>query len=565
VTTLIERIRHSVIGSRTLISTPFGEKPLIYADYTASGRSLGFIEDIIRDRVLPFYANTHTETSFTGAQTTALREQARSIIRRAVNGSSEDRVIFCGAGATAAINKLIDIMNLRLPDDLSRRYDLAAVIPPQDRPVVFIGPYEHHSNELPWRESIAELVVIPLNGEGQIDARALEAQLLAHAGRAMKIGSFSAASNVTGVKSDVAGISALLKKHGALAFWDYAAAAPYVGIDMNAETPLDAVFISPHKFIGGPGTPGVLVAKQSILQNRVPAVVGGGTVKYVTPVDHRYIEDHERREEGGTPGIVESIRAGLVFRLQQEVGIREIGRLEGEFVERALARFSACPGLTILGERNAPRLSIVSLRFRHGQRDLHYGFVVALLNDLFGIQMRGGCSCAGPYGHNLLGMDMAYSKAIETELDKGNMLFRPGWVRLNFNYFIDEDEFEYLVRAVELVATHGWRLLPYYHADTAAGVWRYQGLHRDLPVSLETLDFSADIPVAPGRVDQAPDLAGLCSTAERELLRENRPGPRAIVTLSEQAECLRWFVLPQEASAELDAATQGVRVLDPQC
>ncbi|MEE4144372.1 MAG: aminotransferase class V-fold PLP-dependent enzyme [Halieaceae bacterium] len=564
-TTLIERIRHSVIGSRTLISTPFGEKPLIYADYTASGRSLGFIEDIIRDRVLPFYANTHTETSFTGAQTTALREQARSIIRRAVNGSSEDRVIFCGAGATAAINKLIDIMNLRLPDDLSRRYDLAAVIPPQDRPVVFIGPYEHHSNELPWRESIAELVVIPLNGEGQIDARALEAQLLAHAGRAMKIGSFSAASNVTGVKSDVAGISALLKKHGALAFWDYAAAAPYVGIDMNAETPLDAVFISPHKFIGGPGTPGVLVAKQSILQNRVPAVVGGGTVKYVTPVDHRYIEDHERREEGGTPGIVESIRAGLVFRLQQEVGIREIGRLEGEFVERALARFSACPGLTILGERNAPRLSIVSLRFRHGQRDLHYGFVVALLNDLFGIQMRGGCSCAGPYGHNLLGMDMAYSKAIETELDKGNMLFRPGWVRLNFNYFIDEDEFEYLVRAVELVATHGWRLLPYYHADTAAGVWRYQGLHRDLPVSLETLDFSADIPVAPGRVDQAPDLAGLCSTAERELLRENRPGPRAIVTLSEQAECLRWFVLPQEASAELDAATQGVRVLDPQC
>ncbi len=434
-TTLIERIRHSVIGSRTPISTPFGEKPLIYADYTASGRSLGFIEDFIREQVLPFYANTHTETSFTGAQTTALREQARSIIRRAVNGGSDDQVIFCGAGATAAINKLIDIMNLRLPDDLSRRYDLASSIPPSERPVVFIGPYEHHSNELPWRESIAELVVTPLDGQGQIDSRALEARLLAYADRPLKIGSFSAASNVTGVKSDVAGISALLKKHGALAFWDYAAAAPYVGIDMNGDTPLDAVFISPHKFIGGPGTPGVLVAKKAIMQNRVPAVVGGGTVKYVTPVDHRYIEDHERREEGGTPGIVESIRAGLVFKLQQEVSTREISRLEGDFVERALERFSACPGLTVLGERNAPRLSIVSLRFRHGQRDLHYGFVVALLNDLFGIQMRGGCSCAGPYGHNLLGMDMAYSKAIETELDKGNMLFRPGWVRLNFNYF----------------------------------------------------------------------------------------------------------------------------------
>ncbi len=551
-TTLIERIRQSVIGSRTPISTPFGEKPLIYADYTASGRSLGFIEDIIREQVLPFYANTHTETSFTGAQTTALREQARRIIRRAVNGSSEDQVIFCGAGATAAINKLIDILNLRLPDDLSRRYDLTAGIPPQDRPVVFIGPYEHHSNELPWRESIAELVVTPLDGQGQIDSRALEARLHAYADRPLKIGSFSAASNVTGVKSDVAGISALLKKHGALAFWDYAAAAPYVAIDMNGDTPLDAVFISPHKFIGGPGTPGLLVAKKSIMQNRVPAVVGGGTVKYVTPVDHRYIEDHERREEGGTPGIVESIRAGLVFRLQQEVGTREISRLEGEFVERALARFSACPGLTVLGERNAPRLSIVSLRFRHGERDLHYGFVVALLNDLFGIQMRGGCSCAGPYGHNLLGMDMAYSKAIETELDKGNMLFRPGWVRLNFNYFIDEDEFEYLVRAVELVATHGWRLLPYYHADTAAGVWRYQGQPRDLPVSLETLDFAADPQLGAGRITVTTDLADLCAAAEQELLQEDRAGTRGTLELSAEAERLRWFVLPQEVAAELD-------------
>ena len=551
-TTLIERIRQSVIGSRTPIATPFGEKPLIYADYTASGRSLGFIEDIIREQVLRFYANTHTETSFTGAQTTALREQARRIIRRAVNGSSEDQVIFCGAGATAAINKLIDILNLRLPDDLSRRYDLTAGIPPQDRPVVFIGPYEHHSNELPWRESIAELVVTPLDGQGQIDSRALEARLHAYADRPLKIGSFSAASNVTGVKSDVAGISALLKKHGALAFWDYAAAAPYVAIDMNGDTPLDAVFISPHKFIGGPGTPGLLVAKKSIMQNRVPAVVGGGTVKYVTPVDHRYIEDHERREEGGTPGIVESIRAGLVFRLQQEVGTREISRLEGEFVERALARFSACPGLTVLGERNAPRLSIVSLRFRHGERDLHYGFVVALLNDLFGIQMRGGCSCAGPYGHNLLGMDMAYSKAIETELDKGNMLFRPGWVRLNFNYFIDEDEFEYLVRAVELVATHGWRLLPYYHADTAAGVWRYQGQPRDLPVSLETLDFAADPQLGAGRITVTTDLADLCAAAEQELLQEDRAGTRGTLELSAEAERLRWFVLPQEVAAELD-------------
>lgn len=547
--TLIDQIRQSVIGAGAPIRTPFGDMPLIYADYTASGRALTFIEDYIRQQVLPYYANTHTETSYSGAQTTAFREEARDEVRRAVNGGGEDKVIFCGPGATAAINKLIDILGLRLPRDLSQRYDLESNIPADQRPVVFIGPYEHHSNELPWRESIADVVSMPLTEHGQICLNTLQAKLLQYKDRPLKIGSFSAASNVTGIKSDVQAVSALLKRHKALSFWDYAAAAPYVGIDMNGDTPLDAVFISPHKFVGGPATPGVLVAKRSIMNNSVPAVVGGGTVAYVTPEDHVYIEDHERREEGGTPAIVESIRAGLVFKLQQEVGTEEIERREAAFVRRAMEVFSDCPELEILGNLDAPRLSIMSLRFKHGGKDLHYGFVVSLLNDLFGIQVRGGCSCAGPYGHSLLGMDMQYSRAIESEIQQGAMVLRPGWVRLNFNYFIDEGEFEYLLSAIMLVAKHGWRLLPHYHFDNDSGVWRYQRQQDRSTRSLNALNFAAYCQQARPETEPTLDLREQLQFAEQTLLSTNHTDGNARLILSETAERLRWFVLPQDVAA----------------
>jgi selenocysteine lyase/cysteine desulfurase len=552
--TLIETIRNSVIGARQALLTPFGEKPLVYADYTASGRGLTFVEDYIRDQVLPWYANTHTETSFTGAQTTALREQARQQIRSAVNGTEEDKVIFCGPGATAAINKMIDILNLRLPRDLADRFELDAQIPAEQRPVVFIGPYEHHSNELPWRESIADVVAIPLTDAGQIDLSVLEQKLRAYESRPLRIGSFSAGSNVTGVKTDVVVVTKLLKQHGALSFWDYAAAAPYVGIDMQGAARMDAVFISPHKFVGGPGTPGVLVARKSVFHNTVPAVVGGGTVLYVTPEDHRYIEDLEHREEGGTPAIVESIRAGLVFKLQQEVGTGEIEARESGFVRRAIARLSQCRNIEILGNSEAPRLSIMSLRFKHGDKDLHYGFVVPLLNDLFGIQVRGGCSCAGPYGHSLLGVDMEHSRAIEREIQRGASVLRPGWVRLNFNYFIDEQEFEYLLSAIELVAEHGWRLLPYYQLDETSGVWYFQGQVSPLVSSLEGWSFAdmGDAKVAGLR--EPLGLGGHHAAAERELTRENRPGQMYELHLTRESERLRWFLLPQEAAQALQGA-----------
>lgn len=550
-TSLIEHVRKSVIGDKHPIKTPFGDKPLIYADYTASGRALTFIEDYIRDQVLPFYANTHTETSFTGAQTTLLREQARQQIRSAVNGTHEDQVIFCGPGATSAINKLIDILNIRLPRDLAQRYQLEKMIPADERPVVFLGPYEHHSNELPWRESIADVVSVPLTDNGQIDEVFLRAQLAAYASRPLVIGSFSAASNVTGIISDVSGVTAMLKEHGALAFWDYAAASPYVGIDVNGDAPIDAVFISPHKFIGGPGSPGVLIAKKSILNNTIPATVGGGTVLYVTPQGHQYLEDHERREEGGTPAIVESIRAGLVFKLQQEVGVEEIERREHDYIQRAMSRLSSLPNIEILGGVDAPRLSIMSLRFLHGNKDLHYSFVVALMNDLFGIQVRGGCSCAGPYGHSLLGMDLLHSKAIENEIGKGSTVLRPGWVRLNFNYFIDEQEFQYLLRAIELVSEYGWRLLPFYRFDDSCGVWKYQGQSQPLPASLTALNFAHYCDDSAVCRVETVSLDGVCAAAETELRREGRCGDIAPLLLSSESERLRWFALPQEVACDL--------------
>ena len=555
--TTIEKIRSSVIGANRAISTPFGEKPLVYADYTASGRALEFIEDAIREQVLPYYANTHTETSLTGARTTALREEARAIIRASVNGTRDDKVIFCGSGATAAINKLIDIMNLRLPADLSDRYGLDAMIPAVERPVVFIGPYEHHSNELPWRESIAEVVAIPLDSTGQIDITILEAQLTRFADRKLLIGSFSAASNVTGIKSNVPSITALLKQFGALAFWDYAAAGPYVGIDVNGESPIDAIFLSPHKFVGGPGTPGVLVVKDSVLGNRVPAVVGGGTVAYVTPEDHVFLADAERREEGGTPAIVESIRAGMVFAVQQSIGTRVIEAREHELVSRALARLQACPTIEVLGSVDAPRLSILSMRFKHGERDLHYGFVVSLLNDLYGIQVRGGCSCAGPYGHSLLNMDMRYSKALEAQIRAGSTLLRPGWVRLNFNYFISDAEFEYLLGALETIAEHGWRLLPRYQYDEAKGVWRYQGTGVSSRGSL--LDCLADTTAAVTPTTFVEDeFAGLAETARAELLGTRETAFVTDPELGADAEALRWFVLPSEVSGELELPRAGI-------
>ena len=555
---LIPLIRDSVIGRDDVVDGPFGPRRVTYADYTASGRSLEFVEDFIRDQVLPRYANTHTESSGTGLQTTRFREDARRIVRRCFGATDEHAVIFTGSGSTGAIDHLIRVLGLRLPTELDARYGLAGRIPDDERPVVVIGPFEHHSNELPWRESIADVVVIPEDEDGHVDLPTLEQALVAHANRPLRIGSFSAASNVTGITTDTVAVAALLHRQGALSFWDMAAAAPYVGITMGPVDPAeplsykDAVFVSPHKLIGGPGTPGLLVARKDLFTNRVPTVPGGGTVAYVNATDHRYVSDIEHREEGGTPDIVGAIRCGMVFGLKEAVGTEAIREREESFIHRAIEAWAANPNIQILGNPKADRLSIVSFVIHHGERRLHHNFVVALLNDLFGIQSRGGCSCAGPYGHRLLGIDIETSEGYEREIARGCEVIKPGWVRVNFNYFISEETFQFLLDAVHLVADEGWRLLPQYRFDSATALWTHVDREAHPPMSLDDVTIGPEGYSHPDRRRFEPEsrLSEYLDEA-RAVLAAAGPIEPPADEWAPEFDRLRWFTLPSEVSEEL--------------
>ena len=489
-----DSLRNEIVGADAPITTPFGERLMVYADYTASGRCLGFVEKYLQS-LQRIYANTHTEDDISGRSMTQLVEKAEHAIKRSVNAGPDGRIVCVGTGATGAIDKLQQIVGVALPP--ATRHNLtellrgalgpAAVAELADylaakQPVVFVGPYEHHSNEISWRESLATVVEVNLAEDGSVDLGHLERLLQdpAYLGR-QRIGSFSAASNVTGMRTPVHEIACLLHRFDAIACFDYAASAPYVEIDMNppegkhdGDASIDAVFISPHKFLGGPGASGVLVFNQRIYRRDLPpSVSAGGTVDYVGPSGQDFITRIEEREKAGTPGVLQTLKAGMAFELKDRIGVPAIETREHELVKRTFERWRDNPNIEVLGNPDPERrIAIASFNLRDPRgKYLHPKFVTTLLNDLFGVQSRAGCSCAGPYGHRLLGIDFDHSERYRDWIRKGYSGIKPGWVRISLHYAMDDLDVGYILDAIDFIAAQGHRFMPLYRFDMNTGSW----------------------------------------------------------------------------------------------
>ncbi|MFN4059415.1 MAG: aminotransferase class V-fold PLP-dependent enzyme [Paracoccus hibiscisoli] len=436
---VIASLRAGLIGEGVMVPGPAGPNPMIYADYVASGRALRQIEDAIAADVLPYYSNAHTEASYCGRHMNRLRAEARRIIAKACGATGDHAVIFAGAGATTGLSKLTHLLGID------------AMVAAGRRPLVLIGPYEHHSNILPWRESGAEVIEIAEGPTGGPDLADLAAHLAA-AGPRPVLGAFSAMSNVTGIVSDVAAITGLLRRHGAISLWDYAGAGPYLPIDMAIG--MDAVVLSPHKFIGGPGASGVLILRRDAVRAARPTGAGGGTVRFVSPWGQDYATDVTAREEAGTPNVIGDIRAALCFQVKDIIGAKVMAARLAALRDRAMTRWREVPGLEILGLSGARALPVFSFLIR-GQDGavVHPQLVCRILSDHFGIQARGGCACAGPYAHRLLGLDRAGSDRLRQDVLAGQEVAKPGWTRLAFSVLMDDAKADLIIRAVDRIAS----------------------------------------------------------------------------------------------------------------
>ncbi|KAL8616796.1 hypothetical protein ACOMHN_017833 [Nucella lapillus] len=575
---LFEYVANSVVGKDFVFNGPFGQRQVLYLDYIASGKPLTFIEEYISKEVLPTYANTHTTTSTTARQTTAFRNEARAVIHRTTNCTEDDAVIFTGNGVTGTIHKLLHALNFSEP------------------PVVFVGPYEHHSNILPWREMKAEVFRIRQTADGLVDQEHLEEELQKWTGSGRRlVGSFSAASNVTGIVVDTVAISILLHRHGAIALWDYATAAPYLRLDMNPSVPgkdgalayKDAIFVSPHKFVGGVDTPGVLIAKKNLFLNQIPHNCGGGTVLLVRQTGHRYLQNIEEREEGGTPSIVGAIRAGLIFQLKEAITPERITEREQQLFRAAREFWSRVPNLVILGNLEVDRLPVFSFLIHHPQTGyyLHHNFVACLLNDLFGIQARGGCACAGPYAMDLLGISEEQAMGIEQLLieepkqdktkkrappqqfgESQREIFKPGFTRLNLPYFITQDQLNFVLNAVAIVAEHGWKFLPQYKFNPKTGEWKHElSQESKQQKHLSHLSYSqgymqVQLPKSTAEGDSLPGTLQDCLEEARLIFAK---AEKNVITIPDQshlfedfARSSRWFLLPSEANEILHVLSQ---------
>ena len=489
----LKALRNELIGKDLLFETPYGERLLTYADFTASAKGLYFIEKYLLE-LQKSYANTHTEDDMTGEVMTKILHKSEEIIKNYLNAGDNCFVIPSGTGATGAIECLAKILGIYIPpaskgkinniikDYFKSHKSIDDIINTENClkhvPVVFIGPYEHHSNILMWEEGIAELVEIGLKSDGTIDLDELKMKASDYKYKdRLKVGSFSAASNVTGILTSVYEIAEILHKNNAYACFDFAACAPYIEINMNKSDTeyFDAIYLAPHKFIGGPSSSGLLVINERVYDNSLPPTVsGGGTVSYVSPYAYDYIHNVELREMAGTPGILQIFKAALVIELKDLIGLDIIEEKEKYYTKKVLQRLKSMENIEILGivyENN--RLPIFSIKIKHKDKYIHPKFAAKLINDLFGIQTRAGCACAAPYGHRLLDISEETSQIFRYFIKEGITSIKPGWIRFNIHYIMSEEEVNFICDAIEFVAQYGCLFISEYMLDLKSGNWTH--------------------------------------------------------------------------------------------
>ena len=451
-----KQFRNQIIGINQDFVSPYGTKKIIYTDWTASGRLYRPIEEKLMNDLGPFVANTHTETTVSGTAMTMAYHQARYVVKKHVNANSEDVLIADGTGMTGVVNKFQRILGLRIPENL-REY---TTIPDAVKPIVFISHMEHHSNQTSWLETIADVVVIPADSEGLFCIENLKILLEKYKNRALKIASITSCSNVTGIRTPYHEVAKLMHQNNGLCFVDFACSGPYVAIDMHpedAESYLDAIFFSPHKFLGGPGTSGILIFNSKLYTNMIPDNPGGGTVSWTNPWgEHKYIDNIEDREDGGTPGFLQVIKTAFAIQLKEEMGIENIMNREHEIVKTVFEELVTTPNIKILAAQHQDRLGVISFYIE----DLHFNLGVKLLNDKFGIQTRGGCSCAGTYGHYLLNVNEETSHNLVCQIDSGDLISKPGWIRMSVHPTTTSEEVLFVCSSIkELAANHQiWKL-----------------------------------------------------------------------------------------------------------
>jgi selenocysteine lyase/cysteine desulfurase len=459
------KFRRNIIGHDQQYDFPGGRRPILYADWAASGRLYRPIEEYMANVLGPYVANTHTETTLTGAIMTDAYHQAHQIIKRHVNASPDDVLLFAGFGMTAVINKFQRLLGLRLPE----KFKAKITIPPQERALVLLTHMEHHSNQTTWEECCCDTILICKKADGLPNLEHLRDILELNRDRKTIIGSFTACSNVTGLITPIHEMAEIMHTYGRLCFADYSASAPYVGINMhpaNPEQRLDAIFFSPHKFLGGPGSSGVILFDKKLYDNRVPDHPGGGTVLWTNPWgEHHFFQDIELREDGGTPGFLQAIRAALAILLKEEMGIEKLLMQEHRLTEILLEELSQIPEIIVMELQNHNRLGFVSFF----SRTVHHNLIARLLNDSFGIQTRGGCLCAGTYGHILLHIDDKQSKAITARIDQGDLSDKPGWVRISLHPTMTEAEVRYIANAVKTIIRNHAEMSREYRQNPANG------------------------------------------------------------------------------------------------